>query len=367
MADKRILLIEPYFGGSHRQFIEGMMSHIPAHFTLLSLPARKWKMRMQISAPWFVGKVREMKLAERGFDCVILSTFVDVAVFRALVERVEGWNPECRYLTYFHENQFHYPGLKPKETNQQFTSINFTTALVSDGLAFNSLYNKTTFLRQCRKYTGKAVDMNIGEEVDKIENKSLVLYPGMEFSAIDKQEKSIGKEWYPLIIWNHRWEHDKNPEEFFQVLFKLQEEAIPFRLAILGQSFRNQPECFEIAKKRLENNIIHFGHVSQKSDYYHMLAQGDIVVSTAFHEFFGIAVLEAVRAGCIPLLPERLSYPELFESKYLYKQGHLFRDLKKLLLRKPVLPLEKCKIMTDKFSWESLTGQYKKWLEICED
>ena len=35
------------------------------------------------------------------------------------------------------------------------------------------------------------------------------------------------------------------------------------------------------------------------------------MLSTARHEFFGIAVAEALRAGCLPWLPARLSYPEL--------------------------------------------------------
>jgi len=35
------------------------------------------------------------------------------------------------------------------------------------------------------------------------------------------------------------------------------------------------------------------------------------VVSTAVQENFGISVVEAVRFGCFPVLPRRLSYPEL--------------------------------------------------------
>ena len=43
------------------------------------------------------------------------------------------------------------------------------------------------------------------------------------------------------------------------------------------------------------------------------MAQADVVVSTADHEFFGIGIVEATAAGAVPLLPRRLSYPELLE------------------------------------------------------
>ena len=42
-----VLLIEPYFGGSHRAWAEGYVSHSSHAVELLTLPARFWKWRMQ--------------------------------------------------------------------------------------------------------------------------------------------------------------------------------------------------------------------------------------------------------------------------------------------------------------------------------
>ena len=56
------------------------------------------------------------------------------------------------------------------------------------------------------------------------------------------------------------------------------------------------------------------GYVESKGEYWKWLAKADWVLSTADHEFFGIAVVEALFAGCLPWLPEKLSYPELLPA-----------------------------------------------------
>ena len=39
----KVLLIEPYYGGSHRAWAEGYAAHSSHGLTLLTLPARFWK------------------------------------------------------------------------------------------------------------------------------------------------------------------------------------------------------------------------------------------------------------------------------------------------------------------------------------
>ena len=57
------------------------------------------------------------------------------------------------------------------------------------------------------------------------------------------------------------------------------------------------------------------GYEPDRMRYWERLARCDWVLSTATHEFFGLAVAEALLAGCLPWLPDRLSYTELLPPK----------------------------------------------------
>ena len=71
----------------------------------------------------------------------------------------------------------------------------------------------------------------------------------------------------------------------------------------------------EAFRDRHGDRIEHDGWIEDRVEYLQMLASCDWVLSTARHEFFGIAVVEALLCGCLPWLPERLSYPELLPAQ----------------------------------------------------
>ena len=140
-----------------------------------------------------------------------------------------------------------------------------------------------------------------------------------------------------LSIWNHRWEFDKNPELFFQTLFKLKKEGIEFELAVLGEQFKEYPPIFNEARLRLSDNIIQFGYCESFQEYAKWLWRADVLPVTSNQDFFGISIVEAVYCNTYPILPKRLSYPELFElennSHYFYKNDtEFYQTLKKYLL-----------------------------------
>ncbi len=115
----------------------------------------------------------------------------------------------------------------------------------------------------------------------------------------------------PLILWNQRWEYDKDPATMLRALYALADEGLPFRVALAGESFRVQPVEFEAARARLGGRLVHYGYAESEADYARLLWDADVVLSTAIHEFFGVSIVEAIYCGCRPVLPHRLSYPEL--------------------------------------------------------
>jgi glycosyltransferase involved in cell wall biosynthesis len=350
----KILILEPYYGGSHKSFLSGL-EKLPFQFEFMSLPARKWKWRMRLSGPYYADKLKEL---DRKFDLIICSTFVDVASFRGLGPR---WVREVPMLTYFHENQFEYPTQVNEERDMHFALTNMTTALASDSLAFNSAYNLETFLEGIDKLLRKSYDMKLDNASALIRERSRVLPPGIDFAAIDAA-KGPERDGPPVIVWNHRWEHDKNPGIFFNALLGLDREGVDFRLVVLGESFREHPPIFDEALKKLSSRVLYSGYAESRDEYAGWLKQGDIIISTAGHEFFGMAIIEAVRAGCLPLLPRRLSYPELFPGEFLYEEKDFVSRLKECILTGKSLSNERAMELTSDFSWDSLGPAYKSWI-----
>lgn len=206
--------------------------------------------------------------------------------------------------------------------------------------------------------------------IDEIRSKAHVLYPGCHFPALENVPNALPQEDLPpLIIWNHRWEFDKNPEGFFNALDKIVERGLNFRIALLGKNFQVVPKEFIAARKRFKNQIVCYGYEASREKYRQWLMQGTIVISTANQENFGISVVEAIHYGCIPLLPDRLSYPEIipkvFHGDFLYKDQEELVEKLCFLIQNYSQFTEKQQHLSaamERFAWENMIDQYDEIL-----
>jgi glycosyltransferase involved in cell wall biosynthesis len=196
--------------------------------------------------------------------------------------------------------------------------INYASALVADAVFFNSQYHMDSFLAAVPRLLKHFPDYNELDTVQAVGAKSEVLPLGLDLSRFDAHRPNVkpGRRPLPMVLWNHRWEYDKNPEDFFQALYVLAERGLDFGLIVLGERFRQQPAEFIEARHRLGDRVHHFGYSADFADYARWLWEADLLPVTSYHDFFGASVAEALYCGCLPLLPHRLSYPELIPPEY---------------------------------------------------
>ncbi len=312
----RVLALEPYYTGSHRAFFDNWSAVSEHEWTILGLPGYKWKWRMR-HAPVTLAEETASRIRNRErWDVVFCSDMLNLAEWRGLVRRELADLPS---VVYFHENQLTYPDPSSEKRDYHFAMTNLTTALAADQVWFNSGFHRNSFLSAIRTFLGRMPDYKLPDTVDKIESKSSVQYP-----CINPVAPPAAREPGPLrILWAARWEHDKNPEDFFETLFQLQAAGIPFEVSVIGEQFGSTPGVFEPARNRLGRHVRRWGYQESRKAYESALAEADVIVSTAVHEFFGISVVEAVSCGVYPLLPNRLAYPEIFTGD---QWGRCFYD-----------------------------------------
>lgn len=327
MASRRkFLFLESFHGGSHREFAEGFRNHSRHRIDLVTLPARFWKWRMRGAALYFLKKVPSLE----GYHGLIATDLMSLSDFKALHN---GRVPPT--LVYFHESQLTYPLAPDERIDYQFGFTDITTALAADRVLFNSRTHFEAFFERLPGFLNMMPEFVPKWATEEIRKKSEILHPGCRFS--DRPiEEAVPRP--PLVIWNHRWEFDKDPDTFFEALDRTAERRIDFRVALLGENFQAVPKAFAAARKRFGRRIVQYGYVEKREDYFDWLRQGTVVVSTAVQENFGISVVEAIRSGCLPLLPDRLSYPEIlpreFHYRYLYSDpADLVEKLSPILTR----------------------------------
>ncbi len=90
------------------------------------------------------------------------------------------------------------------------------------------------------------------------------------------------------------------------------------------------------------------------------------MLSTAIHEFFGVSIVEAIYCGCLPVLPNRLSYPELLppeaHEQCLYEGfDGLLERLRAALVNPTALPALRAHVA--RFDWAHMGPQYDAAIE----
>lgn len=364
----KILLVEPFFTGSHKNWATEFQQFSKHEVKILSLPGYHWKWRMHGASVTLALQFLQMEFAP---DLILATDMLDLNLFLSLTRSKTHGIPTA---VYFHENQLTYPwspgdaDVKLKRDNH-YAFINYTTALAADKVFFNSQYHRQSFLGELPRFLQSFPDYKNTETAETIAAKSSVLPLGLNLAKFNEHQPSVTEK--PprcVVLWNHRWEYDKNPEGFFNALFQIADKGIEFHLVVLGESYERYPPVFDQAKQILANKILHWGYAESFAEYARWLWIADLLPVTSTQDFFGASVVEAMYCNAIPFLPKRLAYPEHLPEKYhatyFYEEEDFVNKLQRRIWDVSYLRVMDTQQYALKYGWDKLGERYDREMEL---
>ncbi len=346
----RILLVEPWQTGSHLAWAEGYKAASGHEVHIVGLPGELWRWRLRGGALPLGEKIATWIDMYGQPDMLLVSGLVDVAELLGLARR--NLSPDVGVVIYQHESQLVYPVAEGNYDNGAALR-NWMSWCAADLVLFNSYHHLRSVTDALPGFISSLPDATHEPMVEPAISKFEVFPVGVDLGGIpewdplpprprpdDRIETAEGEETSldvrttssgnqrPIILWPHRWERDKDPGAFLNALDKVREAGLDFGLVLAGQDPPSGSTIAAEERTRAEEEFAEHIVVSgelERDEYLAYVAQCDLVVSCAKHEFFGVAVVEAVASGCIPLLPNALSYPELIRPPWhdtvLYEPG----------------------------------------------
>lgn len=256
-------------------------------------------------------ETRELVRTDGPFDVIVASSMLDVAGYLGALGSDRA---DAAVAIYMHENQLTYP-TSPRDTlDESYAMINWSSMVVADAVFFNSRFHHDVWFERIPTLLNRFPDHKHVHLLDGVRSKSSVLAVGVDLSRFDDAGANSTSA-APVLLWNHRWEHDKGPDALVTALKALVERDKQFNMIVTGEQVPSFTDHRDELSAVLGDRLLHVGEV-EDTRYVQLVASSDIVVSTARQEFFGISVTEAIYSGAFPVLPRTLVYPERLPEEF---------------------------------------------------
>lgn len=312
-------------------------------------------------------------------DVVVATDMVDLASYLGLCRSiVPGGLGNAATVLYLHENQFTQPA-SPNgvgaSRGRHLAWNNWRSLVAADHVWSNSQWQLDSMLAALRRLLEDAPD---GAEqlpvLESLRNRCSVQPVGCDLTDLLAERRDDPRDGVattrettevPLVLWNHRWSHDKGLETAVRSLRTLADEGIGFEVAVVGEDDHHDPSRGESMLAPIADRIVSRGWLPL-TDYRRLLVGADVVVACPLQENFGISAVEAVAAGCVPVVPDDLSFPETIDEPALrYPSGRLTTRLREVLsdldgYRALTGP---CRGRLARFDWPTVAAAYDSAIE----
>lgn len=118
------------------------------------------------------------------------------------------------------------------------------------------------------------------------------------------------------VVFAARWDQEKQPDFFMDVIERVTAERPEIEFAILqGGPLRSNDNKYVTRARQLESaGLLTVLENLKKNDYYSVLADSKVLMNTALQDWTSNTVSEADALGCNVLYPAYRSFPEVFAN-----------------------------------------------------
>jgi glycosyltransferase involved in cell wall biosynthesis len=373
-----VLLVEGWMAGSHEAWARGWQQRSRHRIGIVGQPGTHWQHRMVAGAvPLARETARHVDLHGTP-DVVVATDMVDLPSWRGLcASMVRGGLAGVPTVLYLHENQMTQPPSPNGVADgrgRHLAWTNWRSLVAADAIWSNSRWQLDSVFESLVDLLGSSPDAEAQLPLlEAVRSRCSVQPVGCDLHdllAVERMDQgrsdpggptaSRDSASPPLVLWNHRWSHDKGLERAVTSLHTLATEGIDFELAIVGEDDHNDPARGERILAPVAERIVHRGWLEPK-EYRRLLLRSDVVVACPRQENFGISVVEAAAAGCVPVVPDAFAYPETIDEGALrYAEGRLTTRLREVLVdleghRRLASP---CRERLVRFDWPRVAAAY---------
>ncbi len=360
--------MEPWNGGSHARWADGYRAASRHVVSSVGLPADRWRWRQRGGAAPLADLVRG-HVADHGRpDVVVISSPVDAARLLGLLRNDLAGVPVAVYQ---HESQLLYPNAKGAGANDADALLDWFSWLAVDAVFFNSDWHRRQVIRALPPFLDRLPDRDHHHLLEAVLDKFETLPLGLDLSWTEPSSPPSSPRSGPIVLWPHRWEPDKEPAVFARAVDRLVDRRLDVGLVLAGEA---GPFGDPIRQRLVDahaDRVLAVGPFSPP-EYRYWLGRSDIVVSCAAHDFFGVAVAEAVAAGCVPVVPDAVNYPDLLGpggADFLYRPGTFGSRLAEVVgevdrWQRRAVPLA---ATMQRFDWSELAPVYDRRMAMLAE